>query len=153
MTATTRLVWIEFRRNVGIWFAPIIVLVAWFLLKETRVWVSFLWPDTNDLLPRVLIPFASPAIAGAAAWMAGRDRRRGIDDLVETTPMPEFARRLHLLAATALWAILAYLVFGGYMFGRTALQATADRPALWPVLIVMTALLAQASWGFLIGSL
>ena len=85
--------------------------------------------------------------------MTGRDRRRGIDDLVETTPMPDFARRLQLLAATALWAILAFLVFGGYMFGRTALQATAGGPALWPVLIVLAALLAQASWGFLIGSI
>ena len=37
MTATARLLWIEFRRNVALWFAPIIVLVSWFLLKETRV--------------------------------------------------------------------------------------------------------------------
>lgn len=149
----SRLLWIEFRRNVGIWFIIPTLFVAWYLLDRNLVWIPFLWSSTNHLVQKTLILFAGPAIAGAAAWMAGRDRRRGIDDLLETTPMPIFSRRLTLLVSTALWAALTFIIFAAFMLGRTALLATWGRPALWPILIVLAALAAQAAWGFLAGSI
>jgi hypothetical protein len=57
------------------------------------------------------------------------------------------------MAGTTLWVILAYVIFAAYMFGRTTLLATAGRPAVWPVLIVLAALIAYGAWGFLAGSL
>ncbi len=152
MTAS-RLLWIEFRRNAGIWFVLPILAVAWYLLDSTWVWTPFLWSDTNELLQKSLILFAGPALAGLAAWMAGRDRHRGVDDLLQTTPLPETRRCVVLLSATALWAILAYVIFAAYMLGRTARLATWGRPSLWPILIVLAALVAYGAWGFLAGSL
>jgi hypothetical protein len=148
-----RLLWIEFRRNAGIWFVLPIVAVAWYLLDRTWIWTPFLWSDTDELLQKSLIPFAGPALAGLAAWMAGRDRRRGLDDLLATTSRPAMARRLTLFISTVLWAILAYVIFATYMLTRTTLLATWGRPKLWPILIVLMALLAFSAWGFLAGSL
>jgi hypothetical protein len=152
MTAS-RLLWIEFRRNAGIWFVLPIVAITWYLLNSGHGWIPFLWSETNDLLQGTMIPLAGPALIGLAAWMAGRDRRRGMNDLLETTSRPVMARRLTLLAGTTLWVILAYVIFAAYMFGRTARLATWGRPALWPILIVLAALLAYGAWGFLAGSL
>ena len=87
MNATLGLFNIETRRNAAIWFVPIITGVAWWLL-DSQSWTPFLWDSTNRLLQESFIPFAAPAIAGVAAWMAGRDRRRGIDDLLNSTARP-----------------------------------------------------------------
>jgi hypothetical protein len=152
MTAS-RLLWIEFRRNAGIWFVLPIVAICWYLLNSSRGWIPFLWSETNSLLQEMMIPLAGPALTGLAAWMAGRDRRRGLDDLLETTSRPVMVRRLTVLAGTALWVVLAYVIFAAYMLGRTARLATWGRPALWPILIVLAALLAYGAWGFLAGSL
>jgi hypothetical protein len=62
-------------------------------------------------------------------------------------------RHLTLLSATALWAVLAYLLVAGYMFSRTAPHATWSGPKLWPVALVVAAILAHAAWGYLAGHL
>ncbi|HEX3722497.1 MAG TPA: hypothetical protein VHV31_06880, partial [Nitrolancea sp.] len=56
----SRLLWIEFRRNVGVWFVLPILFVAWYLLDNsgTRTWTPVLWSSTNDLVQKALIPFA-----------------------------------------------------------------------------------------------
>lgn len=152
MTTNLRLLRTEFRRNAGIWILPAILIVSWYLLS-LEIWVPFQWHSTNELLQKSVIPFAGPAIAGVAAWMAGRDRRRGIDELLSTTSTPGSARRLTLCAATTLWGLLAYALFLGFMFGWTTLRATWGGPALWQVVVVVLAILAHAAWGFLLGSL
>ena len=123
MTATLRLFRIEARRNAAIWFVPVIVLIAWWLL-DTQSWTPFLWDSTNRLLQESVIPFAGPAIAGVAAWMAGRDQRRGMNDLLISTARPATQRRMTLWAATAAWGLVAYALFATYMMGQTATQTT-----------------------------
>lgn len=152
MTSTLRLFGIEARRNAALWFVPIIVAVAWWML-DSQGWTTFLWDSTNRLLRNVVVPFAGPAMAGIAAWMAGRDQRRGIGDLLSTTPYSATARRLNLWAATAFWGILAYALFALYMMGQTTFQATWGGPEFWPVAIVVLAILAMSAWGFFVGGL
>jgi len=149
---SVRLLTIEARRNVGLWFFPVILLISWWLLSAWG-WIAFLWESTNQQLQASVVPFGAPAIAGAAAWMAGRDRRRGIQDLLATTPRHDTERLLTLWASTALWGVLAYAAFAAYMMGRTALSATWAGPELWPVVVALAAILAHAVWGFFFGSL
>lgn len=152
MTTTLRLFSIEARRNAAIWFVPIIVAVSWWLLSS-QYWTTILWDDTNRQLQQAVVPFAGPAIAGVAAWMAGRNRRRGTEDLLNSTACPATRRQIVLWSATAVWGLVAYALFAAYMMGQTALQATAGGPAFWPVATVTIAMLAHAAWGFLVGHL
>ena len=76
-----------------------------------------------------LIDFA-PFVAGVAAWMGSRDGRRGTADLVTATARPRWAAQLATWAATAIWAVGAYLVFVGVMFAVYALPGPAGRAAV-----------------------
>jgi hypothetical protein len=53
--------------------------------------------------------------------------------------------------ATALWGVLAYMAVAAVMMGQTALQATWGGPTIWPVVIVIAALMAHTTWGFFLG--
>lgn len=149
---TLRLFAIEARHNAALLLVPVILLFAWYML-DSQLWEPYLWSSTNELLRKSVAPLAAPAVAGAAAWMAGRDRRRGIGDLVATTARPALFRHLMLWLATTAWALLAYLLVAGYMFARTVPRATWGGPELWPVALAIVALLAHAAWGYLAGHL
>ncbi len=149
---TLRLVAIEARHNAALLLVPVILLGAWYLI-DAQLWEPYLWSSTNELLRKSVVPLAGPAIAGAAAWMAGNDRRRAITDLLSTTPHPTLSRHLTRWFATAVWALLAYVVVAVYMFSRTTPHATWGGPEFWSVAIAEVALLAFAAWGYLAGYL
>lgn len=149
---TLRLFAIEARHNAALLLVPVILLFAWYMLG-TQLWEPYLWSSTNELLRKSVAPLAAPAIAGVAAWMAGRDRRRSISDLLATTPLPAARRHLTLLSATTIWALLSYLLVAGYMFTRTTPHATWGGPELWPVATAVAALLAHGAWGHAAGYL
>lgn len=147
-----RLIWIETRRNVARWLVPVILLVAWWMLSA-RGWIPILWSSTNDLLQESVIPFAVPALAGAAAWMAGRERRRGTQDLLATTPAAPLSRSLSTWASTAIWGIVACTIFAAVMMSWTALVAAWGGPELPSFLSMLTSILAFSAWGYAIGVL
>lgn len=147
-----RMLRIEIRRNVALFLFPVIVAIAWLLLRG-QWWEPLLWESTNQLLHQAVLLFTLPAMSGAAAWMAGRSRRRGMEELLATTPLPDTRRHLTVLAATTVWGLLAYAVFAAYMMGRTTLGATWGGPHLWPVMFVIAAILAHIGWGFACGIL
>jgi len=147
---TLRLFAIEARHNAALLLVPIILLFAWYML-DSQLWEPYLWSSTNELLRKSVAPLAAPATAGAGAWMAGRNRRRSISDLLATTPLPAMRRHLTLVAGTIVWAVLGYLLVAGYMFARTAPNATWSGPEMWPIATAVAALLAHAAWGYLAG--
>ena len=63
-----------------------------------------------------------PLVAGVAAWIASRNGRRRPADLVTATARPRWVAQLATWAATAIWAVAAYLVFAGAMFAVYADQ-------------------------------
>lgn len=147
---TLRLFAIEARHNAALLLVPVILLFAWYML-DSQLWEPYLWSSTNELLRKSVAPLAAPAIAGAAAWMAGRDRRRSVSDLLATTPLPAVRRHLTLVSATTVWALLGYLIVAVYMFARTAPNATWSGPEVWPVATTVAAVMAHAAWGYLAG--
>src|SRR5215216_680471 len=115
MTTTGRLLWIETRRSIGLLAFPVLAglaWLAWFLQSDSDQHSGIaLWPQTSADIA-FAVAFLGPAAGGLAAWAAGRDRRRGLGDLLETMPAPPTRQELTLLMATTFWALLAFLAAG-----------------------------------------
>lgn len=150
MTATLRLLRIETRRNVGLWLC--LTLVPLGLWSGSRYFRGgfFLWVESGAAV-RNLAHFYGPVLAGGVAWMAGRDHRRGLRDLVATTARPAASRRLVTWTGTLFWGLLAYAAVGALLLGLTGVFATWGAPP-WPlVLDGALALCAYAAVGHALG--
>jgi hypothetical protein len=155
MTATGRLFRIEIRRSIGLLALPLLVGLAWlaWLIQQSeygRASVA-LWPQTSIDIAFAVV-FIGPAAGGLAAWVAGRDRRRGLSDLLATTPAPASKRDLTLLAATTLWVLIAFFAAGLYLGINTAREATWGGPVWPPIFIAGLAIAAQAAIGYAAGA-
>ena len=150
MSTTLRLLRIETRRSLGLWLLLAAPVLIWFAFLQGLPRVAPLWFETSVMV-RNLVTFAGPALAGAAAWMAGRDRRRGIEDLLATTPRPAFARTLATWAGATAWGALIYVAIGGGIVALSWLRATWGGPFVGPLLVGLVAIPAHAALGFALG--
>ena len=119
---------LELRRNAMPWILPLIAALFWFDSYRPSTGQAPLWvlrTFWNMGQGHTIIDFG-PFVAGVAAWMGSRDARRGTADLVTATVRPRFAAQFATWAATAIWAVGAYLVFMGVMFGVYANQGVAQ---------------------------
>lgn len=142
---------IEIRHSIGLWlFVPLLVL-AWFYFNGGMAYYrTLLWVQAS-LDVRNIALFAAPCVAAAAAWMAGRERRRGSGELLTTMPQPPLARHLRVLLATILWGVTAYLIVALVLLILTARRATWGQPTFWPALIGLLALGTYGAIGFALG--
>src|SRR6516162_5818104 len=149
-----RLLWVELRRNAMPVVLPLIAVLFWFdsyriAATMPPVWVERLYYILGQ--GHALVDFG-PFVAGVAAWMGSRDGRRGLADLVTATVRPRWAAQLATWAATAIWAVAAYLVFVGVMFAVYAQQGVGGTPPWWYVAVGATAVTAFSAAGFAIGA-
>ena len=153
MTATMRLFTIEARRSVALWFFPVMALVAvWYANSRlTPVGVA-LWRHSSAQIGETLIVLA-PLMGGVAAWAAGRDRRRGISDLLATTPRPISQRALAGWGGIAFWGMFAYVVVGVFVAVLTLRDDAWGTPTVAPVIIGLLTIVAASAIGFLVGTL
>ncbi len=152
--SAARLLRIELRRNAMPWILPLIAALFWFdsyrpstAMPPLWIWRTF-W---NMGQGHTIIDFG-PFVAGVAAWMGSRDGRRGTTDLVTAAARPRYAAQLATWAATAIWAVGAYLVFVGVMFGVYAHQGMQGSPPWWWVAVGATAVIAFSAAGFAVGA-
>jgi hypothetical protein len=144
---------VELRRNAMPWILPLIAVLFWFdsyrpsTRTEPLYVVRTFW---NLGQGGTIIDFA-PFVAAVAAWMGSRDGRRRLADLVTATPRPRWAAQLATWAATAIWAVAAYLVFVGVMFAMYARQGVSGAPPWWWVAVGVTAVTAFSAAGFAVG--
>ncbi len=148
MSAT--LLRIELRRNTVVLLLPVLAALVWFSPTGRHLGTLALWPDRGIDLQNALQGMG-PLFAGAAAWIAGRERRRGLEELLTTTPRSPWTRLLTMWAATTAWGVLFYVGVVAVVFGTTALQATWGGPALWPPLVGLLTMPALAALGFALG--
>jgi hypothetical protein len=151
MTANLHLFQLEFRRSVGLLLFPLMLVAAWFAGRSTDSAGAALWNYTSAQIGSAVI-LVAPLIAGVAAWMASRDRRRRIEELLATTPRPAVARDLTGWAAAAIWGLLAYVVVGLYRGVETARDATWGGPDYSPILLGLVTIIASAAIGYAAGS-
>ena len=152
--AAARLLRIELRRNAMPWVLPLIAALFWFdsyrqSTGQPPFWILRTFGSMGQ--GRTIIDFG-PFVAGVAAWMGSRDGRRGLGDLVTGTVRPRWAAQLATWAATAIWAVGAYLVFVGVMFAAYARQGVQGTPPWWWVAVGAVAVTAFSAAGFTVGA-
>ena len=114
------------------WILPLIAALFWFDSYRPSTATAPLYALRtfwNLGQGHTIIDFG-PFVAGVAAWMGSRDGRRGLADLVTATARPRWAAQLATWAATAIWAVAAYLVFVGVMFAVYAHQGVGGLAAV-----------------------
>jgi len=152
MTAGLRLFTIETRRNAGLWLFPVLVGLAWYAGHERYPDGVTLWIDVSFGIGMGMV-LAALAAGGLAAFMAGRNRRRGMSELLATTPQSPAVREVSLWASTAIWGILAYLSVGAYFLVDGVRHATWGGPDPLPILVGLTAMVAFSAIGYAAGAL
>jgi ABC-type transport system involved in multi-copper enzyme maturation permease subunit len=145
---------IETRRSGGLLFLPVMLALAWLAGRTGRLeggeGALRLWASSSTLVAHSE-QIIGPVLAGVAAWAAGRERRRRIDDLLLTTPWSATARRLTQWLGIAVWGVAAYAVLVAYVFGGTWRQATWGGPDVGLILVGLLAVVAHGAVGYAIG--
>jgi hypothetical protein len=150
-----RLLRIELRRNAMPLALPLIAALFWFdsyrpSTGQPAFWLLRTFWNMGE--GHTIIDFG-PFVAGVAAWMGSRDDRRGMRDLVTGTARSHWAAQLATWAATAIWAVGAYLALVGAMFAAYASQGMQGAPPWWWVAVGAAAVLAFSAAGFAVGAL
>lgn len=146
-----RLLRLELRRSSMLWMLPLLAVLLSF--TEFRNWFSQapLWVLRSTDMQDLMEPTGA-IVAGVAAWMAARDARRNVADLVATTARPRWARQLVTWAAVTAWAVLFYAACMAVVFGVTARQASWGGPIWWMSGVGAAAMVTFSAIGFAFGA-
>jgi hypothetical protein len=151
--AARRLLRLELRRNAMLWMLPLVAGLFWFLTFRRTMALPPLWNVRAMSMQGTAIAVFIPTVVGAAAWMGSREARLGLTDQLAVTPRPRWARQLATWAATTGWALAAYVVCVGALYGVTARQAAWGGPLWWPVAVGAASLPALSALGFAAGTI
>jgi hypothetical protein len=149
---TLRLLRLELRHNAMAWLLPVVFALFWLVTYRKTMAMPPLWNvRAASLQTGIVADFAVP-VTGAAAWMGSREARRRITDQVMITARSRWERLLVTWAATAIWAMLAYLGCLAAGYGVTAHQASWGGPLWWPAAVAVACVLAFCAVGFVAGA-
>ncbi|HEX5166489.1 MAG TPA: hypothetical protein VFV93_13890, partial [Thermomicrobiales bacterium] len=153
MTATIRIFTIEARRSVALWFVPLMVAVAgWYANARLSPVGVAVWRHSSVSVGETLFVLA-PLLGGVAAWAGGRDRRRGVGDLLATMPRPLAHRTLADWGGVVAWVVLAYAIVGTFVAVVTMRDDPWGSPIAAPVVIGLLTIVAASAIGYLTGAL
>jgi hypothetical protein len=149
-----RLLRIELRRSPMPLILPVIAALFWFdsyrpSTSQPTYWMLRTFWNMGQ--GHTIIDFG-PLVAGMAAWIASRDGRRGLGDLIAALAAPVWKRRLATWGAAAIWAVGAYVVFVLVLFGVYASQGLKGEPPWWWMGVGITAVAAFSAVGFAVGT-
>ena len=142
----------ELRRGVGIWAAlPLAVAMVAVALAHPRDWASD-WYGWAYYLRTALIVFG-PLVVAAAAWQGGRERRRGMVELLGSASRSPLQQASASVASPAVWSLVAFTAAAGAMAAVTASYAAYGRPPVLLALSAAAAVVMFAALGFVAGRL
>ena len=144
---------IEIRRSVVLWAVPLLLALFYFDSFRTAAGFPPVWTVRSSVITSHMVADFGPFAAGLAAWVASREGRRKIDDLLATTVRPAWARQASALGATLFWLLLTFLAGVAAIYIDTARQATWGGPPLWPVAVGVVEVVTFAVIGFTAGAL
>lgn len=141
---------IELRRGVGLVAAlPLLVLGVALVLAHPRDWAGD-WAGWSYYLRLDLVVYG-PAVLAVAAWQGGRERRRGLVELVGSTPRSPLRRALLALASPLGWAVAAYLVLAAVMGVVVARNTSYGLPLFGVAASAVAAVMMFAALGYAVG--
>jgi hypothetical protein len=135
------------------WSIPLILALFFFDAYRTAAGFAPIWTVRSSVITSNLAWDFVPFAAGLGAWVASREGRRNIGDLLATTVRPAWARQAAALGATLFWLLLAFLAAVAALYIQVALQATWGGPPLWPVVVSAVELVTFVVMGFTAGAL
>ncbi len=142
---------IDLRRGVGTLTGPAVAItVVLGLLAHPRDWAGD-WAGLSESL-RYLNLIAGPVAVASAAWQAGRERRRGLVELVATMPQDRLRRVVASWSAPAGWAAGGYLAAALLAAGVTKVRAGYGGPLVMVVASGLAGLLALSAAGYALGT-
>lgn len=152
------LIRIETRRGVALLLSPLILAAAWWMawygtygaMYEVAFSGTYIWEEMSRSAKDSILT-TGPLAAGIAAWAAGRNRRRGMGELLSTTALPAACRELLTWAGVALPFAAVYLGLLILLGVPTALNATWGMPLFGYVLVGLVSLLWDSALGFAAG--
>lgn len=145
-----RAVGIELWRGVGIWaFVPMLIALVFITLAHPRQWAGD-WLGWAYYQRTSLIVFG-PLVVAAAAWQGGRERRRGLLELLASTARGPLQRTTTALASPAAWALLAFGIVTAAMAAVTVRNTSYGRPPVLLTLGAAAAVLLFAVVGYAVG--
>ena len=115
-------------------------------LSHTPLWAV----RSMDL--QIQVELTGAIVAAVAAWVATRDRRRHVTDLVVTTVRARWSRQLTAWAAVTGWALVFYGACVAVVYGVTAAQTQWGGPIWWLPAVGAAAIIAFSAVGFAIGT-
>ena len=92
-----------------------------------------------------------PLVAGLSTWAAGRNRRRGMEELLAATPRPAASRDLAAWGGAAVWHGFAYALAAGLVLLSAYVGGAWGSPVLWPVLLGLLAVSTLSAIGYAVG--
>jgi hypothetical protein len=145
------LVRIEARRSTALWLTPVMAALAWITFQQRYAGtLGVAWSDRSMAIRDIAQPIW-PVVAGAAAWLAGRRQRRGMAELLSTTPYPAWWRELSAWVGAVTWGVLVYLLIASVILIVTWNQASWGGPSLGPITVGLLALVASGALGYTLG--
>lgn len=149
---------IEVRRSAALFLLPLLLAAAWWLawngtygvMNEATFSNVYIWEETSRVVKDSVLNLG-PLVAGLSAWAAGRNRRRGIGELLSTTSRSSVFRDLATWGGTALPSAAVYVLLGVLLGVPTALNATWGAPLVGYLLVGLVALLMDSAIGFAAG--
>lgn len=141
---------IELRRSLALWLLPLFVVVTGYAAIGELPEGVWLWPHTSVSVQAALV-LVGPLAAGLSAWVAARNRRQNIEELLVTAPLSAAARDLTTWAATAALICFSYVLVAVSLILATLWGATWGAPAVGPVLAGLFALCMHSAIGYAVG--
>ena len=147
-----RLMLLELRRSPMPLMLPVIAALFWFDALRTGQGLPAIWTQRASILPDHVMPDLGPVSAGMAAWIGGREQRRGLGDLAESTARPRWLRQLATWAGVLGWTVLAYAACTAVVYGLAARASSWGGPPVWPVVVTGLAVAVFCTTGFVAGA-
>lgn len=141
---------LEFRRSIALVCFPLMVGVAWWFADATLISGFYIWLQTSIGIRQTIL-LVGPMMGGIAAWMAGRNSRHKMGELLAVTPLSPIYRVLTAWGGTALWGVAVYGTLIAAMFVLTFRSATWGTPLWGYLMVTLLAVVAFSALGFAAG--
>jgi hypothetical protein len=149
---------VETRRSVALFLSPMVLAAAWWMawngvygsMQDAQYMNVYTWEETSRVIKDSILT-TGPILAGLSAWVAGREARRGAEDLLSTTAKPQSSRLLATWAGTVIPFVAAYVLLALLLGIPTAINATWGVPLPGYTLVGLVALLMDSTLGFAVG--
>lgn len=148
-----RLTLLELRRSPMPFMLPLVALLFWFDALRTGQNLPPVWTQRAAILPNHVLPDLGPVAAGMAAWVGGREHRRGMADLAGSTARPRWSRELATWAGAVAWTLVGYAACVAVVYVLAARVVTWGGPPVWPIVVTGLAAVLFATAGFVAGAL